>query len=75
MHVDNVGDIFLTEKTFLFQSKNQINVHHHLIHDYVEGRAVKINFFCSEENMADSFKNNRSNGTFESITSRYLHHE
>ena len=42
---------------------------------YMKYRKVKIEFFCSEENMADPFTKNLSNGPFESLTPSYVYHE
>ena len=75
VHVDNIGAIFLSDNTSAYQQTKHINVRHHFIHDYVGDGTVKIKFGPFEENMADSFTNNLSNGPFESITSRYVNRE
>ena len=41
-----------------------IDIHHHFIRDHADYGIVKIKFFCSEENMADPFTKNLSNGPF-----------
>ena len=75
MKVDNVGSIFLLDTTLVFQRTNHIDVSHHFICDYVDDGTLKIHFLCSEENLTDSFTKNLSDGTFESITSRYVYRE
>ena len=47
VHVDNVGAILLLEKKSVSQQTKLIDVNHHFIHDYVEDRTVKVQFFCS----------------------------
>ena len=64
VHIDNVGYIFLSDNTFVSQRMNQIDVRRHFIRDYIEDRAVKIQFFRSEGNMVDIFTKNLSNGPF-----------
>ena len=75
MHINNVGSIFLSEKTYTPQLTNHIDVCHHFICDYVEDRTVEIYFFRSEENMAYPFTKKLSNGPFGSLTSSYVHRE
>ena len=75
VHVDNVGDILLLENTSVSQQTNRIDGHHYFIRDYVEDGTVKIQFFRSEENMADPLTNNLSNGPFEWLKSWYVHRE
>ena len=48
---------------------------HHFIHDYFEAGTVKTKSVHSEENMADPFTKNLSNGPFKFLTSRYVHRE
>ena len=48
MHVDNVGDIFLSENTSVSQQTKHIDVRHDFICDYVEERTVKFKIFRSE---------------------------
>ena len=62
--VDNIGDILLSENTFLPQWTNNIDVRHKFIREYVEDRTLNIQFFHSEENLSDQFKKNLSNGPF-----------
>ena len=64
VHVYNVGDILLSGNISVSPRINDIDVHHHFICYYIEYRTVKINFFFSEENLADPFKKKISNGTF-----------
>ena len=47
VHVDNVGDIFLSKKTLASQKTKHIDVYRHFMRDYVEDRALKNQFFCS----------------------------
>ena len=65
MHVDNFGAIFLLENTSVSQRKKHIDMRHYFICDYVEYRTVKIQFLCSEENLADPFTENLSDIPFE----------
>ena len=64
LQVDNVGAIFLSENKSVSQRKKHIDVRHHFIHDYVEDRTVKVQFFCSEGNIPDPFTNKQSYRTF-----------
>ena len=48
VHVDNVGDIFLSENTSVSQWTRYIDVSCHFIRDYVEDGTVKVQFFRSE---------------------------
>ena len=64
MHVDNVGDILLSENTSVSHQMKHTYVRRHFIRDYVEVGTVKIKFFHSEENLADKFTKNLSNGPF-----------
>ena len=73
MHVDNVGTISLSENTQVSQRTNKTYVRHQFIRDHVEDVTVKIQFVRSEENTADPFTKELSNGTFELLTSRYVH--
>ena len=73
MHVDNVGAILIRDNILVFQRANNIDIRHHLIWDYVEDRTVKKN--RPEENIADPFTKNLSNGLFEFITSMHVHCE
>ena len=75
IHVENFGAIFLSENTVSSQHTNHVDVRHHFICDYVEDGTIQIQFVRSEENLADPFTNNISNGQFEFLTSRYVHHE
>ena len=75
MQVDNIGAIFLSENTSIYQQTKHIDVRCHFIRDYVEDGIVKIQSVCLEENMADPYTNNLSNGPFEFLTSRYVHPE
>ena len=75
VHDDNIGAILLPENTYLSQQTKDIYVRHQFIRDYVEDKTVKINFFRSEEKMEDLFTKNLSNGPFEFLTSKYVHHE
>ena len=75
MHVDNFGDILLSDNTSVSQIMNHRDVHHPFWGDYVEYGTVKIKFVPSEGNLADTFTKNLRNGPFESLTSRYVHHE
>ena len=75
VHVDNVGVILILEKIFVSQQTKHIDMHHQFICDYVEYIIVKNQFFCSEENLGGPLTKNRSDGTFESITSRYVYRE
>ena len=75
VHVDNVGDIFLSDNTSGSQRRNNIDVRHCFIRDYVDDGTVKIQFFHSEENISDPFTNNLRNWLFEYFTSRYIHRE
>ena len=72
-HIYNIGAILISENTLVSQQTKHIDVHHHFIHDYVEGGTVKIQIFRSEENMADPFTKNLGNGPLEFLTSRYAH--
>ena len=62
VHVDNVGAIFLSNNISVSQQTKHIDVCHNFIHDYVEDGTVKIKIFRSEENMANPFTKNLSNG-------------
>ena len=42
VHVDNVGDIFLSENTLVSQRTKHIDMRHNFIFDYVEDRTVKL---------------------------------
>ena len=75
MHVDNIGDIFLSKNKSEPQQTRHIDTCHHFICDYAEKGTVKIQFYRSEENMEYPLKKNLSNGPFESITSRYVHYK
>ena len=75
MHVDKVGDLSLLENTLVYKQTKQTYVHHHFIQEYTEYGTVKVQFVCSEENITEIFTKNLSNGTFESITTRYVHRE
>ena len=65
MNVDNVGDVFPSENTLLSQQIKHIYVYHHFMCDSFEDGTVEIQFFWSEENLADPFTNNLINGPFE----------
>ena len=56
-------------------TEKHIDVCHHFIHDYVEDRSVKIEFVCSEENIAYKFTKNITNDIYGndpfSITTKY----
>ena len=54
---------------------NDIYIYHHFIQYYVEDGTVKNQKICSEENLTDTFTKDLSNGPFQSLTSRYIHHE
>ena len=69
VHVDNVGDILLSENTSAPQQTKHMDLHHHFIRDYVEDGTVKIKIFRSEGSIADLFTKNLSNVPFESLTS------
>ena len=45
-----------------------MDIHYHLIHEYVEERMVKIEFIELEENDADLFMKNLSGNSFEKHT-------
>ena len=75
IYVDNIGSIFLPDNTLVSYHNKHIDTHHHFICDYVEDRELKIQFFRSEENLADPFIKNLRNGTFEFLTARYIHRE
>ena len=60
MHVDIVGTVLLPENKSILQRTKHIDVHHHLICDYVEDRKLKNQFFSSEENVTDPFAKNLS---------------
>ena len=67
MHVDNIGDILLSKKKSVSQRTKQTDARHH--------KTVKNQFFHSEENLVDQFTDNLSNGPFEFVTLRYVHHD
>ena len=75
VHIDNIGNIFLSDNTSVSQWTKHIDVCCHFVRDYVEDGTVKIEFVRSEENLADPFTKNLSNGPFEYLTSRYVHRE
>ena len=75
VHVDNVGAIFLSENTSVYQKTTHIDVRHHFIRGYVEDVSVKIKFVHSEENLAYPFTKDLSNGTFEYLKSMYANHK
>ena len=64
VHVDIVGDIFLLENASVYQRTKHIDPRHHFICDYLEDRTEKTQFVFSEENLADTFTKNLSNGLF-----------
>ena len=66
--IDKIITIFLPENTLVSQRTRHIDVRHNFFLDCVEDGTVKIQFFCSEENLADPFTKNLSNGPFESLT-------
>ena len=66
--IDKIITIFLPENTLVSQRTKHIDVRHNFFLDCVEDGTVKIQFFCSEENLADPFTKNLSNGPFESLT-------
>ena len=70
VHDDNIGAIFPSYKTLVTQQTKHIYVRHHFICDNVEDGTVKIQYFCSEGNVADPFIKNLSNGPFKSLNSR-----
>ena len=74
MDVDNVEDMFPSENTLAYQRKKHMDTRHHFICDYVEDRIAKIKCLRSKKNLADPFTNNLSNGLFESLIIRYVHH-
>ena len=41
VHVDNVGDILLSDEKLVYQQTYNIDMHHHFISDYVERVTVK----------------------------------
>ena len=69
-HVDNIGDILLSDKPLVSQRMKHIYVCYNFICDYVVDRTVKIKIFCSEENPEEPFTKNISNGQFYLLTSR-----
>ena len=73
MQTDNVGEISLPKNKLVYQQTKHIDVGHHLIWDYVEYVIVNIQFLHLEENLAENFTNNTSNGTFISLNSGYTH--
>ena len=75
LHVDNVGAIFLFYNKLVSQQTKHIDFFHHFIRDYIEEVTAKNQFVRSEENLADPFIKNLSNGPFESLISRYVHPE
>ena len=75
MHIDNIRDILLLGKTSLSQQMNHIDVHHHLIYDYVEYETVEIQFVRYEETLMDPCTNTLSDEPFESLTFRHIHRE
>ena len=75
MHVDKVGDILLPYNILVYQWTNNIDVCNQLIHNYIKYITVKVKIFHLEKNLTDPFTNNLGNGTFEYLTSRYLHCE
>ena len=42
MHIDSVGDIFLSENTLVYKQTKHIDIRHHFIRDYVEEGTVKL---------------------------------
>ena len=75
VHVDNFGEILLSNNTLVYQNMKYIERCHHLIWDYDEDGTAKIEFVHSEENLSDLFIKNLSNGPLESLTSRYIHYD
>ena len=51
---------------------NHIYVRHNFICEYIEDGTVKNKYVCLEENIVDPFTKNLSNGSFQSLTQRYV---
>ena len=56
VHVDNVGDIFMSENTLVSQQTKHIDVCHDLIIVSVEYRTMIIKFLRSEKNGRSLYK-------------------
>ena len=72
VHVGSAGGTFLLENTLVSQRTKNIDICHHFIRDYVGDGTVKIQFVRSEENLADPFTNNLSNGPFHSLIAGHI---
>ena len=75
VHVDNSGEIFLSENTSASQQKNHKDVHHKFICNYVEDGTVKIEFLLPEEYLSYLFNKNLSKRPFHLLTAGCVHHE
>ena len=62
VHVENFRAIFLLDNTSVSQRMKDIDSRHQFFCEYVDYKTVKIQFVCSEENLADPITNNPSNG-------------
>ena len=66
MHVDNIGDIFLSDNKLVSQQTKPIDTRHHFVWDYIEDERVNIIF---------SIQKKISNGPFHLLTLRHVQYE
>ena len=58
LYVDNIGAIFLVNNCTTSDLMKHVDIHNHLICEYVQDGMVKIGFVKLEENDADLFTKN-----------------
>ena len=68
--IDNIRAIFLANNCTTSNHTRHMDIHYHLIHEYVEDGMVKIEFVKSEESDANIFMKDLPGNLFEKHTKK-----
>jgi len=60
VRVDNIGAIYLSENATTSGRTKHVDTRYHYVHEYIEGKFIKIIFVRSEDNDSDIFTKNTS---------------
>ena len=72
VYVDNIRAIFLVNNHTTSDQTKHVDIHNHLIHEYVEDGMVKIEFVKSEENDGDLFMKDLPGNLFEKHAKKFV---
>ena len=72
VHCDNIGSMYLGNKSKLSQRTKYIDVKHHFVREYIKKGLIKIVFVKSEENDADIWTKNVKQETYDKHTSKFM---